>query len=119
MVTAVLVFESGLIGKISANFGCVYPHFHKIAVYGTEGTFENGHDSGLLWQSRDPSTKPAMIKAEYPGVDKGDLIPSFVDAVLGRGQAQVTEDDVLAAMAIGLAIDQSANEGRVVKIAEI
>ena len=119
IVTAVLAFESGLIGKVSANFGCVCPHFHKLAVYGTKGTFENSYESGLLWRSRDSTTGPELIRAAYPGIDKGDLIPSFVDAVLGRGQARVTEADVLAAMSVGLAIDRSLSEGRMVTIAEI
>jgi predicted dehydrogenase len=119
MVSALMTFQSGLIGKISANFGSVHPHFHRLVVYGTEATFENRPDAGLLWRSRDPAVAPQMLTTAYPGIDKGDLIPSFVDAVLGKGTAVVTEDDVLAAMAVGLAIDRSLSEGGVVKIAEI
>lgn len=119
MVSALLRFESGLIGKVSANFGCVYPHFHRLAVYGTNATFENGHNSGRLWRSRDPKVAPESMTGAYPGVDKGDLIPSFVDAILGKGVAAVTEQEVLATMAVGLAIDLSLTEERVVKIAEI
>jgi predicted dehydrogenase len=119
MVCALLRFESGLIGKISANFGCVFPHFHRLLVYGTEATFENGRDAALMWRSRDPAVAPEPITSAYPGVDKGDLIPSFVDAILGHGAAAVTEDDVLGAMAVGLAIDRSVIERRAVKIAEI
>lgn len=119
MVSALLRFESGLVGKISANFGCVFPHFHRLLVYGTRATFENGRDAALMWRSRDPGAAPEPIASAYPGVDKGDLIPSFVDAILGRGAAAVTEDDVLGAMAVGLAIDRSVVERRAVKIAEI
>jgi predicted dehydrogenase len=119
MVSALLTFESGMIGKVSANFGSVHPHFHRLAIYGTEATFENRAEAGLIWQSREPAVAPQVLTAAYPGVDKGDLIPSFVDAVLGEGPAVVTQEDVLAATAVGLAIDRSLNEGRVVKIAEI
>lgn len=119
MVSALLLFESGLIGKISANFASVYPHFHRVVVYGTEATFENRPDAGLLWRSRDPAVAPQRLDAPYPGIDKGDLIPSFVDAVLGNGTAVVAEGDVLAAMAVGLAIDRSLIEGRAVKIADV
>lgn len=119
MVSALLTFESGMIGKVSANFGSVYPHFHRLVLYGTGATFENRPESGLIWESRDPVVAPRVLTTAYPGVDKGDLIPSFVDAVLGKGTAAVTEDDVLAAMAVGLAIDRSLSEGGVVKIAEI
>jgi len=119
LVSALLRFKSGLVGKVSANFGCVYPHFHRLAVYGTKATFENGHTAGLLWRSRDPMLAPESLASAYPGVDKGDLIPSFVDAILGKGVAAVTEQEVLSAMAVGLAIDRSLTEGRMVKIAEV
>ena len=107
MVSALLRFESGMIGKVSANFASVYPHFHRLAVYGTEATFENGHEAGLLWRSPDPAVRPEAICSAYPGVDKGDLIPSFVDAIVGEGSAIVTKSDMLASMAVGLAIDLS------------
>lgn len=119
LATALLTFESGMIGKVSANFGCVYPHFHRLVVYGTEATFENGLDAGRLWRSRDPAHAPEKLASAYPGAAKGDLIPSFVDAILGKGAAAVTEQEVLAAMAVGLAIDRSLAEGRKVRIAEI
>jgi predicted dehydrogenase len=119
MVSALLTFNSGMTGKVSANFGSVYPHFHKLVLYGTKGTFENGQGDALLWKSRDPAANPVRIASTYPGVDKGDLIPSFVDAVLGTGPALVTEDEVLAAMAVGLAIDQSLSEKQVVTVADI
>jgi len=119
MVSALLRFESGLVGKISANFGCVFPHFHRLLVYGTKATFENGRDAALMWRSRDPDVVPEQLTSAYPGVDKGDLIPSFIDAVMGRGAAAVTENDVLGAMAVGLAVDRSVVERRAVKVAEI
>jgi predicted dehydrogenase len=119
MVSALLRFESGLVGKISANFGCVFPHFHRLLVYGTQATFENGRDAAFMWRSRDPDVAPELVTSAYPGVDKGDLIPNFVDAILGRDSAIVTESDVLATMAVGLAIDRSIIEGRAVKVAEI
>ena len=119
MATALLTFESGMIGKVSANFGCVYPHFHRLTIYGTEATFENGMDAGRLWRSRDPAQAPERLIDAYPGAAKGDLIPSFIDAILERGAAAVTEQEVLAAMAVGLAVDRSLAEGRKVKIVEI
>ena len=107
-----------MIAKVSANFGCVYPHFHRLVVYGTEATFENGMDAGRLWRSRDPARVPEMLFDAYPSAAKGDLIPSFVDAILGRGPAAVTDQEVLAAMAGGLAVDRSLAERRKVKIGQ-
>lgn len=112
LVMALLRFESGIVGKLSANFGCVEPHFHRLLVYGTDATFENGRESALLWRSRDPADAPAILDTAYPGVPKHALIPSFIDEILGRGNAVVDEDDVFAAMALCHAIDRSVASGR-------
>jgi len=112
MVIAWLKFDNGVIGKVSANFGCVQPHFHRVLLYGTEATFENAVPSALLYRSRDVGVPPEMINSAYPGVDKGDLLPSFVDAILGRGRALVEEADVFAAMSACLAINRSVRSGK-------
>jgi predicted dehydrogenase len=117
MVVAILRFESGLVGKVAANFACVFPHFHRLLVYGTAGTFENGFAAGQLWRSRDRDAEPTRLDEAYPGAEKGDLIPPFVDTILGRGEPEVGEEDVFAAMAVCLAIDEAAKRGAVVKVA--
>ena len=45
LVAALLTFEDGMTAKISANFSSMVPHHHKLAVYGTRGTFEQSHAS--------------------------------------------------------------------------
>lgn len=108
-VIAWLKFASGAIGKLGVNFGCVFPHFHSVSLYGTEATFINGRECAWLYKSRDPEAVPVKIEALYPGVHKGELISSFVDSVLDRGAAQVTEDDVFASMSVCFAIEKSAH----------
>jgi predicted dehydrogenase len=117
MVVAILRFESGLVGKVAANFACVFPHFHRLLVYGTAATFENGFASGRIWHSRDRGTPPVELDEAYPGAEKGDLIPPFIDTILGHGEPEVAEADVFAAMAVCLAIDEAARSGTVVKVA--
>ena len=63
MVVAILRFESGLVGKVAANFGCVFPHFHLLLVYGTAATFENGFEGGRIWNSREPDAAPNLSNA--------------------------------------------------------
>jgi predicted dehydrogenase len=116
LVVALLRFESGLIGRISANFASVYPHFHRFVVYGTEGTFENlpsaVSSAGRLWKGRDDGHPPSEVAEPYPGVSKGALIPSFVDAVLGRGDPEVREDHAFACVGTALAIEEAVATGR-------
>ena len=112
MVIAWARFANGTVGKVGANFGCMYPHFHKVTIYGTEGTIENGLEGATLVQSRDPKAMPTRIVSAYPGTRKGDLIPSFIDAILGRGKAEIDEADSFRAIAVCLAIDRSVHSGK-------
>lgn len=114
-VMALLNFPSGLIAKVGANFGCVHPHYHRLAVWGTKATFENTlaapGRTASIWNTSDPAHEPLRLDTAYPGVDKGVLIPSFIDAILGRGPAEVEEDDVFAAVSVCLAIDMARKSG--------
>ena len=81
---AILQFASGAVGKVSANVACVYPHHHKLTVYGTRATFENGVTGALWFETRDPSVAPARIEADYPGVAKYALIAGSSTRSSGR-----------------------------------
>lgn len=116
MVVATLQFEDDMVAKVSANFGCIKPHFHRVTVYGTRATFENGADFALMYRSRDPNVAPEKVRTAYPGVHKGALIPGLVDAITGRGRAVVEEKDVFATMEACFAIDLSLHRRQPVSI---
>lgn len=116
LTVGLLRFADGAIAKVSANFGCVKPHYHRLMVYGTRGTFENGPEAGRYWFERDPQAAPQAATLAYPGAAKGDLIPSFVDALLGRGPAEVGNAEVLDCMSVCMALDRSRADGRAVAI---
>ena len=106
-VVSLLKFESGKIGKISANFGCVSPHFHTLVVYGTKATFINGVECGRLIESRDPDQPVSEVTAAYPGTRKGDLLYGFVDSIVHGTRAEVSENDVFETMSVCFAIEKS------------
>jgi len=111
-VTALLRFSDDTVAKVSANFPCVYPHFHDVVVFGTDGTWRNAPGAARLYRSRDPETQPELLDDPYPGSFKGDLIPSFVSSLLDGGHADVSRADVLDAMAVSLAIERAAATGK-------
>lgn len=79
---ATLEFPSGLIARITANFGCVHRHHHVMRIFGTQGTFLYD-DQGARWhESRDPAVAEGKIDLPPLPAHKGDLIPAFVAAVL-------------------------------------
>lgn len=116
LVAALVRFDDGAVAKISANFGCVRPHFHRLSVYGTLGTFENGPQEGRYWWQRDPGVRPEPADLAYPGAAKGDLIPGFVDSVLGRGPNEITTAEILTCMTACMAIERASRTGHPVAI---
>jgi len=115
-MVGIMKFKSGLIGKVAANFGCVFPHFHQLAIYGTKGTFINGLENALLYQSRNPQVRPKIIDAAYPGTHKGELILSFIDAVLSDTIPEVSSDDVFNAMSVCFALEKAMTSQSVIQV---
>jgi len=119
LVQAEVRFESGMVASIGCNGGCVHPHFHKLEVYGTEASFVNGLESAFVYRSRDPGIAPELVTEAYPGVDKGDLLEDFVDAVLHDRAPEVDADAVFSALALCFAIERAAETGRPQRVQSI
>jgi predicted dehydrogenase len=116
LMVALLELESGAVVKLAANFGCVHPHYHEVKVFGTAASFVNGLETATLWT--DPGGGPVAepVDAPYPGVRKGQLIASFVDAVAGGPAPIVTAAEVFRVMAACFAIDRAAELGQPVPV---
>lgn len=117
-VMAVLRLTGGGTAKVTANLGCVSPHFHGLRLYGTEGTFVNGLPDGHVYR---PGPTPAdivvtTVDAPYPGVLKGDLIGPFLASILGEGEPRVTIRDVFETLATCFAIERALKEGGSVRV---
>jgi predicted dehydrogenase len=110
-VVTLLKLTDGVVVKISANFGSVTPHHHKISIYGTKGTFIQSHLETAYIYSRNPDIAPERVYGIYPGTSKGDMIPSFIQQILGEGVAEVKKQEVLDSMSVCLAIERSLKSG--------
>lgn len=106
-VVALLRFKSGVLAKITANFGCVRPHFHELNLYGTKATFVNALPEAILFESRDPACKPVLIETAYAVKSKGLLLAKFVDAILAGEVAPVTAEEIFSTLAVCFAIEES------------
>jgi len=118
MVVSIMKFKNGMSGKISANFGCIHPHFHSLSVYGTKATFQNGKDFGLFFESCDTNIQPQKITDPYPGTHKGDLINSFLDSIITGDtyKAEVAKHDVFKTMSVCFAMEKAASEESFIKV---
>lgn len=120
---ALMQFPSGITSAVSANYACVLPHFHRVEVYGTTGTFLNLPNLGLepsdsaayYYSSRDPEVPPLRLDLPYPAVPKGVLIPRFVDTIRGD-QAEISEQAAIDAVAVALAVDDAVLSGKTVQV---
>jgi predicted dehydrogenase len=117
MTVALLRFEGGELAKVSANFGCVRPHFHRLTVYGTAGTLDNEPDAARLWTSRDEGVRPDSLRTAYPGVEKGALIRNLLDVVIDGATPVVAPEDIFHTMSVCLAIDAAKAAGRPIQVA--
>ena len=111
LVVALLRFKKGLVAKITANFGCVAPHFHRLSVYGSLGTFQQSHSGASYIFSRDPQAPPTILNDDYPGSAKGDMLPSFVRSILDGTTPDVTAQEVIDVMSVSLAVERSLSTG--------
>ncbi len=109
-------FPSGLIGRITANFGCVHRHHHVLRVFGTKQTFIYDDQGPRLHRNsaEDGRAEPLSLKTLPDG--KGALIPEFVAAIrqgLDAGPAAAREFDLISAVA---ASDRAHDTGTEQKI---
>mgnify|MGYP001190852314 CR=1 FL=1 len=74
-------FESGLVGRITANFGCVHRHQHAIRIFGTKATFILDDCGPRMHRSRDPEGKAESIEQAILPASKWGLIPDFVKEI--------------------------------------
>lgn len=107
MVTALMRFEDGMTAKVGANFGCVCPHHHTLSVFGTQGTFVHGRQGGAFYHSRDPQAAVEELRLEYVREAKLGVQQAFIAHILDGVPPEVSQADVLNAMAVSLAIERS------------
>ena len=84
--TSILKFDDGKIAKVTSNFGCVYPHFHKLSVYGKNKTFENDFKFAKIFKKRE-SFNFEKDKTKLKPNDKGALIIDFIK-ILNNAKAR-------------------------------
>ena len=112
---ATFQFDSGLVGRITSNFGSVHRHQHVVRVFGTKGTFIHDDRGARLHTSRNPDSSPRELEYSPLPASKGDLIPGFVEAVLDGSGAADTQShfDVISAC---LAADRAVQEATSVDV---
>ncbi len=105
--SATMRFRSSMVGRITANFGCVHRHHHAMRIFGTKRTFIYD-DAGPRWHvTRDPSRVAEPISENpLPGA-KGDLIPDFVASIVESRNTNKETQMMFDGLSIAGACDRS------------
>ena len=116
-----LRFEDGCICKISANGGCIYPHFHALKVFGIEKT--TVHDLNFGLQASKPGKSSEIqidrITEGYPEKQRRPMIlNSFIDSIVKvpNARAIVKAQEVLDVMSVCLAAEEAIRSKKTVRI---
>lgn len=106
--SSMFYFESGLIGRITANFGCVHKHQHAFRIFGTKGTFIYDDMGPRIHWSHNPEKQPEMIQLATNPVSKGALIPDFIESILQNSFHHYAQRE-FELMSVVLAADEALN----------
>jgi predicted dehydrogenase len=115
-VAATMTFDSGMIGRVTANFGCVHGHQHVVRLYGTKGTILYD-DQGARHQTvRDPAPPAKPVNHDPLPATKYILIDQFVDAILQDADMSCETQLDFDVMSVCIASDQSLRTATITEI---
>lgn len=115
-MSATYRFTSGLIGRITANFGCVHRHQHSVRIFGTQGTFISDDQGPRLYTSRDPEVPATRLGLSPLPTSKGDLIPGFVEAILNNKDTRAETQHEFDVISACLGADRAASTAQYMEI---
>ena len=114
-VTSILKFRDQTIAKISSNFGCVYPHFHKWNIYGSKKTFENFYEYAKIYNKRD-SLQYKKIINKYKSYKKSDVFKEFISDIKNKKNRSQHINQTFQALSVCFAIEKSLVLNKPIKI---
>ena len=115
LVTTIFKTKNKIVGKITSNFGCVYPHFHKLVVYGTKKTFENCIDRGNFYAIRDSKVKTDITLPDKV-YNKSKLFEDFFKCIENKIIRKITKDQMFSCLKVCFAIEKSIKSNKKIKV---
>ena len=113
---ATLRFESGMVARITANYGCVHRHQHGMRVFGTHRTFIYDDAGARMHSARDPAEGAAVIEKAPLPAGKGDLIPGFISSILENASETSDTQSIFDGICVAIACDRAAASGQIEKV---
>jgi len=111
-----LRFDTDTMAKTVTTFGPQRPQLRRLNIYGNKLSFENDVPDARLYTGDAPDDV-APMSVPYPGIEKFDLLPDFIDAIRQDRPPMVSAEDVFRVMDICLACWESVLNRRTVDVA--
>ena len=115
-VTATLQSQSGLVSRITANFGCVHRHQHVLRLFGTQATFLYDDAGPRMHVTRDPTVSAGIVSLPTLPATKGGLVGSFISAILLDEDISAHTQEIFDVISICDACDEAVEANSVVKV---
>jgi predicted dehydrogenase len=112
----IMEFEDGALAKSLVTLTPHHPKYHALRVFGDQATFVNRIGDGD-WYGGTEGEHHTPVTEAYPGMEKGDLLPDFIDAIRSGREPVVGAGDVFHIMNVCLAAEESRRAGRFVEVA--
>ena len=107
LVSALLKFEDGMIGKVTSNFASVTPHHHILSIYGTKSTFFYNNKEIKFYKSRD-DLNIKNKNSKFSNKQKSEILNSFIDSVYYQKDLKIVhENEIINLMSVCFAIEKS------------
>lgn len=104
-------FDSGLIGRVTANLGSVHRHHHVVRIFGTKATFIYDDCGPRVHRSRDPGLRASAVDLEPLPAGKSDLLREFLHAVQHGADTREQTEEEFSIVSICFACDASLASG--------
>ena len=113
----IMEFDDSSLAKSLVTLTPRHPKYHALRVFGDKATFVNRiGDADWFEGSEGGVHRP--VTAAYPGMEKGDLLPDFINAIRHGHRPIIGHRDVFHIMNVCLAAEESRRTGQFVDVAQ-
>ena len=115
-LTTLMKYQSGATGKCTTTFGPQRTKFHSLNVFGTKKTFVNDIPNAKIFTGDDPVKDVHPMTIPYPAMEKGDLLPDFIDDIRNDRKPFINEVDIFRVMDVCFAAWEAVQKRTTVKV---
>jgi len=119
-VVSFLKFRSGIISKISANFGCKTRHHHQLKFFGKRGSYFKEYDKSQIIFNNDRENENSKLLRFEKKYKKSEILKKFISQFYSHKNSNKNDipryEDIIKVMLVCFAIEKSFKENKEIRI---